>query len=139
MYTRSCVIVVLLLASLPAEADLFRCVNDRGAVEFSDKPCIGAKSVESVKIQDNRISGSRGASVAPGSQNPNIATLDTAVQGALVRKDFQRAKGLAVTGKHWSMIAAAEKQEEARRRAQEHHELIQKSLTTQPWSRKSAF
>lgn len=102
--------IALLLLSSVALAGPYKCVSDSGAIEFSDKPCLGAKSVEGVKIQDNRLSGPSPRSRSTYQSNdPHVAQLDTLVMKAIAMKDYAKARDLAVTQDHWAMIAAAEK------------------------------
>ena len=102
--------IALLLLSSAALAGPYKCVSDSGAIEFSDKPCLGAKSVEGDKIQDNRLSGPSPRSRSAHQNNdPHVAQLDTLVMKAIAMKDYAKARDLAVTQDHWAMIAAAEK------------------------------
>lgn len=109
--------LALLLLSANTLAGTYKCVSDSGAIEFSDKPCLGAKSVEGVKIQDNRLSGPSPRGRTYQSNDPHVAQLDTLVMKAIAMKDYAKARELAVTQDHWAMISAAEK-EELKRKAE---------------------
>lgn len=107
-----------LLFPAVAISGAYKCVSDSGAIEFSDKPCLGAKSVEGVKIQDSQITApprSMRHSYGAGG-DPHTLQLDTLVLKALAAKDYAKAKDLAVTKDHWLMIQAAER-EAAQRKA----------------------
>lgn len=124
---------LLLAFAVTAEAGMFKCTNAQGAVEFSDKPCINAQRVETFSAQDNRISGPPSAR---GSGNPNLDAVTSQVRIALSKKDIPRAKGLAVTAEHWSMIEVAERQATADQRRKDHHDLIHGILRRKPWNEK---
>lgn len=102
-FMKTILYAVLLAVAGPAAAGMYKCTNPQGAVEFSDKPCIGARAVEAVQVQDNRISGG-GQSATPHSDQ-----LTALVMKAVASKDYRKARELAVTERHWALINEAER------------------------------
>jgi hypothetical protein len=39
-------VLALLLAALPAHAQMYKCVNEKGVTQYTDKPCPAGKGVE---------------------------------------------------------------------------------------------
>lgn len=98
--------LAMLLITLPAQAQVYKCTSEEGGVVYSDSPCIAGDTQTLT-----------GISVEPSAENtPNLARkppviqqLDTAVKSAIALDDLKRAEALATTREHWEWIAEARK------------------------------
>lgn len=86
-----------LVAVSSAHADVFKCKNPQGLIEYSDVPCAGAIKVN---VQSSPTTAPSG--------NPNERALGIYLREALAEKDFARANKLAVTPEHFELIRAAQ-------------------------------
>jgi hypothetical protein len=96
-------ILALLLISIPAHAQVYKCVGAEG-VEYSDSPCANEDSQTLTGI-DSTTSPTPALAHKP----PVILQLDTAVKAAIAVNDLARAEALATTREHWEWIAEARK------------------------------
>lgn len=90
-----------------AYAEIYKCRNDKGGTEFSDKPCrVGSVTVS---ISENLYPSTQ-SSFQPQTNSPNAyqSTLDHMVDEAIGTGDLRRAKELALTSDHWEKIRLAE-------------------------------
>lgn len=92
----------LTLALIPAaRAQAYKCKTAGGATVISSTPCgAGEKTEKSV---------SAAAPSGAGDAQRDQAALDGKVAAALANGDFELARTLAVTAKHWQMIADAQR------------------------------
>lgn len=100
-------LLALLLVSLDtpspvsAQGKLYKCVDAKGKVGYQDFPCGQAP--------DAARTNTASPAPADSASSPVMRQLDGAVKAAIAGRDLPRAKGLAVTEKHWEWIAQAEK------------------------------
>ncbi|MBI4987496.1 MAG: DUF4124 domain-containing protein [Rhodocyclales bacterium] len=101
-------LLVPLAAPSPAAAQgqFHKCVDAKGKVSYQDFPCGQAPAIGTPEAPRPNA-----ASPAPAdsASSPVMRQLDAAVKAAIAGRDLPRAKGLAVTEKHWEWIAEAEK------------------------------
>ena len=101
----ACVLVVL-LAALPAQAQIYKCKNAAGRVEFQQTPCPGAGAM--VATPAETVPRDRSA---PPESNPYARQLTSLIAGHLAKRDYERAESLAVTTEHHAMISEARRQD----------------------------
>ena len=98
-------VLVLLLLSLPAHAQIYKCTSDKNSVVYSDNPCAAGDDQSLPGIVNQPIDEQPSLARKP----PVILQLDTAVKSAIAVDDFTRAEALATTREHWEWIADARK------------------------------
>ena len=101
-------LLVPLSAPSPAAAQgqLHKCVDAKGKVTYQDFPCGQAPDIGAPETPP---AGAASPPPADSASSPVMRQLDAAVKAAIAARDLTRAKGLAVTEKHWEWIAEAEK------------------------------
>lgn len=90
------------LLLLPGEslADIYKCKDAKGKVQYSDTRCPAAVTTG--------ISNNPSPTVSPNTRsNPNERVLDIYIQEAIANKEYKRAASLAVTPAQFEMIRAA--------------------------------
>lgn len=104
--TLSLLLSLLLVPLAAAQGQLYKCVDAKGKVTYQDFPCGQAPTVGTPEAPR---SGAASTAPADSASSPVMRQLDAAVKAAIAGRDLPRAKGLAVTEKHWEWIAEAEK------------------------------
>lgn len=105
-------LLVPLAAPSPASAQgqFHKCVDAKGKISYQDFPCGQAPGIGT---PDAARTGTASPPPADSATSPVMRQLDAAVKAAIAARDLPRAKGLAVTEKHWEWIAEAEKELQA--------------------------
>ena len=86
-------VLVLLLLSLPAHAQIYKCTSDKNSVVYSDNPCAAGDDQSLPGIVNQPIDEQPSLARKP----PVILQLDTAVKSAIAVDDLTRAEALATT------------------------------------------
>ena len=85
-----------------AQAQAYKCKTAGGATVISSTPCGSGEKTEK-SVSDSA------APAAAGDAQRDQAALDAKVAAALANGDFDLARTLALTAKHWQMIADAQR------------------------------
>jgi hypothetical protein len=124
MIIRFLVAAATLLICATSQAEVYKCKNAQGKVEYADAPCPGISSQKiNTAVQDFGNAGTQSVG------DPNARALTIYIREALAKKDFARATSMATTEEHFAMIReakAANDQVKAERR-----ERVQKAQTLQ--------
>ena len=98
---------LILLTPLLARAEVYKCVDNKNKVTYSQSPCNNVKSITKLEIENNLQNAANNQNENVPIKSPIIKQLDASVAGAIARGDFERAERLAVTAEQWNMINQA--------------------------------
>lgn len=117
-------LMLALIISPDAQAQIYKCRTGDNATIYSDRPCQSGRQTE-IDIQSSPTAVDGGVKVDASLRR----RLDAAVKAAILRQDYARAEALAATDEQRAWIAAARKQaaagedgrSEPALRAEKHH------------------
>jgi hypothetical protein len=107
----------MIVFSASASAQVYKCKNAQGKMEYSDIPCAGAAKTA---IQNSPATSN--------ADDLNARALAIYIREALAERDFKRAKSLAATPEHVEMMRVAEEDESKRRKERFEREMKVETL-----------
>lgn len=100
-------------ATTTAFAQAYKCRAPNGSTVFSDMPCSGATKTDRAVVDLAPSDAGGSSSYRSVGAARDSALLDAKVAEAVGSGNFALARTLAMTEKHWQMIAAAESRKNA--------------------------
>jgi len=101
------ILFILIFAPLIAKAEVYKCIDKKNKVSYSQTPCNDVKTNTKLDIENNPQYSNINQEQNTPSKSPIVKQLDASVAGAIARGDISHAERLAVTAEQWSMINEA--------------------------------
>ncbi|MDD2933071.1 MAG: DUF4124 domain-containing protein [Methylotenera sp.] len=96
---------LILFTPLLVKAEVYKCVDNKNKVTYSQTPCNNVKSITKLDVEKNSQYSTNNQNIP--TKSPIIKQLDASVAGAIARGDIEYAERLAVTAEQWNMINEA--------------------------------